>query len=363
MSYFDLEFGRVVVYVKNSIVEFKKIVNDNLVDLTSDEKIVVDSFLNFKDNGFDYYDGVKDIVLENKNIKNYKDVLIPFFEFIEDKIPKDYIQNFYRNLKTLDFKFIEDSKEVNGKYNSKENIVSINKNYLEKIENESKEFSNPDDYYNEKVGFVLIHELFHMASSYYDREKNVSCSGFDRFPRSDYLSANTSLTEGVTEYMAFSFVSGFYAMESAYHLEVLLVSQLKEILGMEVLMDSYFKVSGIDDLKENLIEIHCDKDKVDQLFVDLEIGCISSHENVVNSSLGYAQENLVNCFESKLKRDIEFGISYDKLNDEINRFEECLITDKSLVSMNKDPNNFHHLEESINKFYKIKDKMINSKIK
>ena len=118
MSYFDLEFGRVVVYVKNSIVEFKKIVNDNLVDLTSDEKIVVDSFLNFKDNGFDYYDGVKDIVLENKNIKNYKDVLIPFFEFIEDKIPKDYIQNFYRNLKTLDFKFIEDSKEVNGKYNS-----------------------------------------------------------------------------------------------------------------------------------------------------------------------------------------------------------------------------------------------------
>ena len=71
MSYFDLEFGRVVVYTFNSSIKFKKVVNNNLVDLDDDEEKIVNKFFNNKDNGFDYYETVDDIVLENENIKNH----------------------------------------------------------------------------------------------------------------------------------------------------------------------------------------------------------------------------------------------------------------------------------------------------
>ena len=119
-----------------------------------------------KNNTGEYYNSTRKAAFDNVETINNKEILLEGLN-IYDKYLSDYTNTLYHNLETLEFK-ITDSIKSDGYYklDCKNNLCIL------------KEY----------------HELIHIASSYYNEDKNELYSGF-------LYSSNfgINLGEGITE--------------------------------------------------------------------------------------------------------------------------------------------------------------------
>lgn len=125
-----------------------------------------------KNNTGEYYNSTRKAALENIKAKNNKEILLEGLN-IYDKYLSDYTNTLYHNLETLEFK-ITDSIKCDGYYklDCKNNLCILKDTRL----------------------LPAYHELIHIASSYYNEDKNELYSGF-------LYSSNfgINLGEGITE--------------------------------------------------------------------------------------------------------------------------------------------------------------------
>ena len=109
-----------------------------------------------KNNTGEYYNSTRKAALENIKAKNNKEILLEGLN-IYDKYLSDYTNTLYHNLETLEFK-ITDSIKSDGYYklDCKNNLCILKDTRL----------------------LPAYHELIHIASSYYNEDKNELYSGF-----------------------------------------------------------------------------------------------------------------------------------------------------------------------------------------
>jgi len=282
---------------------------------------------------------------------------------IENIIPKQYRDNFYRNLRTLKIhlNIDEKTKDMNsdsaGSYNSINNEIILNYVDNQRLKEISKKNSNPDNFFWTQINSTLVHELLHMASTYYDKDNNIELSGFNKFPCEGLLNSNRGLTEGMTEVLACMIVPGSVEISCGYYIEEGLINQLALIVGPQVMIDSYFGNLGTKDIINKLDVL--DKKFFDgtMLFQYIELNYRIGNEKGEQTILGKIQYRLVKYFEKKIIKDIYNGITEEEIKKEMYMYKCMLITSDVLVGMKKNPDDYPNLKESIELFTELEEKV------
>ena len=193
-----------------------------------------------------------------------------------------------------------------------------------------------------------------MASSSFDKETGVITSGFGDSVRL----MNRGLTEGFTELLSMISIPGTLEINSFYYPFILLSKQLVYLVGMDVMMESYF---GTHDTR--LIEKELNKIENNQGF---SFGLLSNIESsfmikenlgdVKQTFMGSAQNLMVYYFEQKMIKAIEErSISKKEVEELITDFENSLITPE-ILSLNKlNSENYVGIDKSLNAFRSSKE--------
>ena len=160
----------------NNII-FKKEDNGNLIKLSDfEEKELLDK-LKPKDPFILYSVRIESIVKNNKTLNSNYDYFLPFLTFIEDLIPENYKESFYKNLENinvdlnLEGKELENGKDSLGYYDSELNKIIINSKKIKDCLKLNNCLS--DDTFWKVFNKTLIHELFHVASTHYNKDEKT----------------------------------------------------------------------------------------------------------------------------------------------------------------------------------------------
>ena len=176
--------------------------------------------------------------------KKFGKEIINFTKIMLENFPSEKLNNFYNNINNLT---VEDKTK---KYKNKffKNVAmyfSFNPtaNYSP-VDNRIRVF---DDDFKMKS---IPHELFHMASSYYDKVTDSVCCGFSQ--SNDLKIFGYGLNEGYTEYMVEKYYGGDYNTDSySYNYVRKVVKELELIIGKEK-MEEFYLNSDLNGLIEEL---------------------------------------------------------------------------------------------------------------
>lgn len=175
-------------------------------------KYYIDYYFDLKNKKFDVLpkielDKIDNVIkIVDENINKFKDVL-------ENRFSKEELKFFYRNIKTLKIfkKFIYSNIFTNiitkGYYNTRKNKIVLGIN------------SDKD--------ITIFHELFHLSSSYY--EKNIIYSGF--FQYNDMKLENYSFGKGINEGYTSLMVERYFDNDYSYLLEKRIMFLVEKIVG------------------------------------------------------------------------------------------------------------------------------------
>lgn len=362
MHYFILpNIGKICYEINGSNIIYKKEIDDKLVNLTKEENKKVKEYLN-KSNSYIYYSIVLDnIILNNEDLVKRKTIISPLLTHIEKIIPEKYLQRFYDNVATLQIDYgldIDNSKDIAsekveaGSYHSLENKIIISR---ETIKTLYMFFQNNKDLFWKEYYKDLLHELFHMSSTSYDTETGIVLSGFDKFPTSDDEESNRGLTEGFTELLALICISSEYEKANGYYLELTIVRQLSLIIRPEILLDSYFGNKGVSKLKEELVKLDGDENRASILFKLIELNYDLSNDYGEQTVLGHIQSFLIEYFGKKILNDLKNDRNENEIKEDIKLYKKYLITEELLEYINKKPENYPNINQSIENFNILED--------
>lgn len=370
-NYIILNFGKVFIIWENEERKFYKETKMGLVNLTEEELKVVNKFFNNSKYNEYYSIKVENILRNNNDIEN-KDYIINFLNWLENIIPEDCRTNFYRNLATLkvklnfdsDFSNIETSNETIvtcGGYNVKTNTLNINPSFLKKTWEIAQTTNNPIEFYWREVGETILHELSHMASSRYDIDNKISFCGFDIYPANNQSDQNRGLTEGMTEIIAMAGVPNTIEIASAYYFEASFVNQLIAIVGLNVISVSYFGNKGTKEIEKELNRYSNGVLNSNLLFRRIEDNfCLKDFEGRQGVLAGI-QSTLIEYYKNKMIFYIQNNmISKEEIEQSLAFYESMLITPEKLQAMNKNPNNYIGIYDSIEKFNLIKEEILST---
>ena len=248
-------FGQVLIEYDGKKIDYHKVQkNKSITDLSNEELSYIKKLRKIDSRYIYNAEDIRRIVAHNPNIDEHGDY-VEILSLVEKIIPKGCDRNFYRNIKDLKIQLdMEDTLEntkrdktlVAGAYDIKENEIIIPKEFIELIFNGST--SNKD--FSTKIKLVLLHELFHMASSEYDKEKDIVNCGFYVYPTRNMEQQNVGLTEGMTE-MCVSLITGVSnSNNSTYSVGELFCKQLCLLVGLDTMLESYFNNLGIENIKK-----------------------------------------------------------------------------------------------------------------
>ena len=202
-------------------------------------------FKNINNVNYMVYDPDKIIEFDNE-----ADLIIPvnlekYVNVLKEKLPSVYLQVLYKNLDTIKFSEGLDKSEVihtifhiisgngstEGYYSPESNEVFL----VSKKQKDLFSFLMREKYtsYENIVNNVLSHEIFHMATSTY--KDNIQFCGF--FQSSKIYDIGNGINEGYTELLARRY---FNKEDGYYDDEVIIASLVEEIIGKEIMMDTYF---------------------------------------------------------------------------------------------------------------------------
>ncbi len=157
--------------------------------------------------------------IHNKYEETMQKEIDKFLEILEKNFkPKD-LTFFFRNIESLDFQKIEDKKDNTlAYYTAKDNKITFIKDFN----------SN-----------TIIHELFHMASSYYEKDQDISYIGFRQ--KGKDLDIGIGLNEGYTEVLANRY-SNINESRSYIH-EKKYAKILEDIIGKDLMQSLYLQAN------------------------------------------------------------------------------------------------------------------------
>lgn len=364
-NYFVYNGEKYIVEYKNNIISIYKYNNGNFELLFGEELQSIKILLNTK-YGYTYdSELLNNIVNDNPKMEN-KEYIINFLSWLENVIPKDCRDNFYRNVATLQTNLnidvdlsncqsSESEYSISAVYNTSSNSLTMKENFLRELWRIAQSNANPQDFYWRYYSNTLLHELAHMASSRYDAETKSSLCGFDKFPSENEDDKNRGLTEGFTEIISMAGVSGTMEISSGYYIEACIINQLIQIIGNETFLKSYFSNLGTKPMQERLNEIINNPNISYNLFRSIElnynIGDINEEQNI----LGNIQLSILDYLDKK----IELLLSDNIVNEAsrvLTNYESMMISSEKLKIMQKNPQQFVGIDESIKKFTEIKNK-------
>lgn len=361
MKYFTYHGIKYIITYDNKKLIISKFENNKVISLNEAEKIKIHNLLHrYKYIYNSAY--LNEIIASNPELNKYNNVDI-LLNWIESIIPGIYRENFYKKLKTLKIDLNLDAinmpeipneryKEIGatGNYNAKDNTIIFNREAVKVVYQIAHITKNPEDYFTRDLIHTLVHELLHMASANYDHDKNISLTGFDKYPSENIAEKNRGLTEGFTELLASIAIPSNHEIASGYFIEECLILQLIALLGGdELLKICYFGNKGTRPLEEKLEQIDGDQAKSFALFRDIEIYYCIENDNEPQNLFAHIQSSLLDYLDELLE-------NYPNPKDLLNAYEPAIITPEKIKLMDKNPDNYIDLEESVAKFYHIKDK-------
>lgn len=370
-NYIILEFGKVYIIWENDERKFYKETKKGLENLTEEELKVVNKIFDSTKYTEYYSIKIENILRNNNDIEN-KDYIINFLNWLENIIPEDYRTNFYRNLETLKVKLnfdcdlnnIETNNEKSetcAGYNIVTNTLNINPSYLKRTWEIAQVTNNPTEFYWREVNETILHELCHMASSRYDADKKISLCGFNIYPTNKQSDSNRGLTEGMTEIIAMAGVPNTIEIASGYYFEASFVNQLIAIVGRDIMLESYFGNKGTKEIEKELDNYGNNFLNSSLLFRRIEDNFYLKDFEGKQGVLAGIQATLIEYYKNKMLFYIQNNlISKEEVEQSLTFYETMLITPEKLKLMNKDPNNYIGIYDSIEKFNIVKEEIIST---
>lgn len=292
----------------------------------------------------------------------HADILIETLDEVESLIPDHLRDTFYKNLKTLDIKIVDDIEckyddlVVAANYNIKENSIIINKEQIKVIQKRiTKKY--PDCTINDYLKRTITHELFHMASTVYNKENKSLRSGVIQKNINNVI-INLSLNEGITEVLTIKTnIHENFEDITKYNHFIRLTNQLIQLIGYDYIIYSYFGNYGTERIIELLAEIDLDYIKAKKVMDTFSIVHPErKNENDILNLINF-QISLLEYFEVLLKR-----YKKEQNYDEIDRIIKCIsentiqfnTTNKKMQKITEYPNSIIK-----QKFYDIMKKYSN----
>lgn len=296
---------------------------------------------------------IETLVNLNDNIKE-KDIVIEELKYLDAIMSEESKTNFYNNILSvqIDLNLRGDSKDItsftrndfykrSANYSAKDNKITISENQIKKLKELSK--IKKDPYFFEKsIREILLHELAHMASTSYNEKDEKTKSGFSNFSEN----VNHGLTEGLTCFIAASRYPNVDHKLISYFPELCLIGQLEKIMGIEVMLDSYFNNKGTYYLEQELVKLGLPEKEADMIFRNIEksfeINSLFNENNIYND----IQENLIDIYNIKILN------SENRLED-LKNFQAWMLTEEDL-NIPKEKRNITNLRMSTNKIEWLK---------
>ena len=183
-------------------------------------------------------------IVDNDNLKNndYTDILFRTIDYIKDNVYDGYLDNFYNNINSLKLENGIEYYRTAGYYNAYYNTLNlcpINEElYAEK------------GYIRDSLNTVISHELFHMASTYYDKKGNICYSGFTQTYKNKTI--GRGITEGYTQYLTDDYCKNDpnHLKGIPYIVEGNIIERLEDVVRKEKLKELYFKSDLLGLIKE-----------------------------------------------------------------------------------------------------------------
>ena len=157
--------------------------------------------------------------IERIKSQKIKEIIVEFSNEMAKSFPPEALTNFYNNINNLNIKnnvgifFIISAM---GTYYCKKNELGCTKLS------------------------ALYHELFHMASSFYDKERDIEFSGFKQLAHGLKGQAiGHGITEGYTELLTQRYFGKKHDLPKAYKFEVGIVEKLEQIVGSDEMKKLY----------------------------------------------------------------------------------------------------------------------------
>ena len=354
MAYFIINNVKYIFDYNKYRFEIYKLINNEKYSLTDEERAYFNNILKKSRSYIFNSEGIDNIIASNSDISNNNDI-VTLIKDLENIIPEKYRNNLYENLKT--FKIVSVPQEKLGKdnvyanYDAKTNVIMINY--------DNSGIKNNDI----KLKEVIFHELLHMASSHYDKEKDFVYTGFHTIDlkNDDYYDIGRGLTEGLTEYLTYSYITSIdhrIPRSNSYIVEQKIIEQLICILGEDVVLDIFYNNKGIGELKNKLSLIEEDRSKIASIFINVELDHIFREEGARSDALASAQSELIDIFDKKFKSILVDAYVDEEINKELRALVvkyNLAIIDKEILTIHElNPNNYDKLDESAKKFYSKK---------
>ena len=369
-SYFVYNGIKYIIKYDNNEVNFFKEKDNIIVELNEEDKKIINSIFKNK-NGYEYYSERINTIIQNNDKIIEKDYLLNYFNWIEKIIPQDCRDNFYRNLSSLqidlnfDYIYSEDRENLSnedyinsGTYSVKNNTILMSKKSIFELMNISKKNPNPEDFFWREYSLEVLHEMLHMSSSKYDSDTGIALCGFDTYPSDDIRKSNRGLTEGMTDCLAMIGVPDTVDIASEYYFEVCFITQLSNIIDGQVLLKSYFGNLGIKEIENELFKFDDSKFKSFKLFRDIENNfLLRKIKNESTNLVGNIQNSLIDCLEKKITLLESNGLS-NEIDKILMAYEMGLVTPERLKLMNKNPDDYVGVTDSIERFNEIKNRYL-----
>lgn len=347
MDYIETSIGKVIITYEDDDNHFLKEENGTYKELTQTELDYANSL--FKtDYGYIYDSAKLNLFIDGNEDIERENYCIPLLNWLESIIPYKSLDNFYQNLNNVKIIMVNEFDNDNynnfgiGEYDSLNNKILLNQKNLLLIKERANKTGDPILFYNNHLYRILLHELAHMSSAEHIGS-NIYC-GYDQFPKCK----NRGLTEGMTEYIAFAGTSSTIPTTSNYYIEVLLTSQLVNIVGIDTMFESYFCDHNIDKIRLKLNKIINNRLLTYYLFKIIQNNFAIKNKDIKQTFLGKIQNILIDYFIEKSNHNL----------DEINEFEGYLITPNILKQIGRDPNNYIGLKDALDKFAEFKESQL-----
>lgn len=363
-----------VYYVKKvkdwcGLISFSAINNTDMFSagqLTNEEYNMLRREINKDRSKLFKSDKLNQIALINKNLA-YNDIIVKILDKIETTIPKQYRDTFYKNLETVYIHrvngFINDKIYYESKIDEEKPIFYTGGTY-NVISNEIEINYNPiiekrleTEFIEEYLKVLTTHEIFHMASSSYDRNNEVRKSGLIEFIKNnsnnEETALNNYLNEVISQYLTKKIVTEKYG-HSSYDIYMPILRQLISLVGYNTIIKSYFLNKGTTLIQDKLFEIIHDTYKASNALLNIGLADPSKLTKKEYNKTDIFQQELLDYYNKKIEIYIENKniIDAEKLLDSLkNNYWYITINGKRLIADNTN--------ETDNKYRYIVDKYTN----
>lgn len=312
-------------------------------------------------------------ILEQNNAIEPKEYFIKFFSLLENIIPENLRENFYRNLTTLRIKFDLDydfssinevTREFTG-YDIVRNKMEILPSGIKMLFQMAQKQDNPLEFFIEVFEEALFHELLHMASSILNVREEILFTGFSPniLKIKEKKEMKFGLTEGMTEALIIESNPKKAKPYIGYYVEILLVIQLMQIVGRNIMLESYFKNKGTVEIEKELDKFSNGNLNANKLFNDIEENFwkYKDKNKEKQTLLASIQSTLIEYYRNKMMYLIENDlITKEEVENSLSIYEESLIRSEIMKARTGNIEIYLGLDESIEKFRLVKQEIISS---